>query len=205
MRFQVLANGEPRPVELVFGSEKDLAGVNRWRIPAVVAARPGVRDTVEFARLATKRWRYYHRSIATATSLEAFKSIVAREPQAEVSLLLLVRADWFKRSRILGLAQCRRTYCHHLILEFLSVHPAIVGGADPVVRGVGSGIVCGLAAVSGAVGIPLIWGEATSYSASFYARTLGVAGVQDHFFLRDPILAECRRKFREEFQGELAS
>jgi hypothetical protein len=105
MRFQVLVDGEPRSVELVFGGEKDLPLVNRWCAPAAVAARPGVRDTSEFAHLASKRWRYYRRTIATATSLGTFKSIVSRHPQAQVSLLLLVRADWYARSRILGLAK----------------------------------------------------------------------------------------------------
>src|SRR5437868_11691559 len=126
MRFQVLVDGEPRPVELVFGKARDLALVDRWRAPRSVASRPGVRDTLEFARLASKRWRYYRKSISTATDSQSFKSIVTRHPQAEVSLLLVVRADWFPRSNVLGLAQCRRTYCNHLILEFLSVHPAIV-------------------------------------------------------------------------------
>jgi len=188
MRFQVLVDGEPRPVELVFGHEKDLAIVGRWRVPATVATRPAARDTVEFARLASKRWRYYRRSIATATSLESFQSIIAREAQAEVSLLLLVRAPWFKRSPILGLAQCRRTYCHHLILEFLSVHPAIVGRAGLHVRGVGTGLVYGLAELAGILGVPVIWGEATASSAPFYSKTCRLPEVKDHFFLQGEAL-----------------
>ena len=202
MRFQVLVESEPRSVELTIGGEKDLARVNRWRAPASVAARPGVRDTMEFANLASKRWRYYRRSIATATSLHDFKSVVVRAPQVEVSLLLLVRADWYARSRILGLAQCRRTYCHHLILEFLSVHPAIVGGASPRVRGVGAGIIYSLAELAGVVGVPLIWGEATAHSAAFYAKTCRIAQVQDHFFIREKTLAHCRQQFRDKAFGE---
>ena len=161
-----------------------------------------MRDTLEFAHLASKRWRYYRRSIATAVSFETFESIVARAPHAEVSLLLIVRADWFARSRILGLAQCRRTYCHHLILEFLSVHPAIVGRADLHVRGVGTGLVYGLAELAGLLGIPLIWGEATANSAPFYAKTCGLAEVKDHFFLQGAALEHCRREFRDELAGE---
>src|SRR2546427_730787 len=84
LRFQVLGDAEPRPVELVFGNEQDLVLVSRWRAPAVVASRPGVRDTLEFARLASKRWRYYRRSIATAINIANFKSLVAQEPQAEI-------------------------------------------------------------------------------------------------------------------------
>jgi len=201
MRFQVLVDGEPRPVQLAFGGEKDLALVNRWRAPATVAARPGVRDTLEFAHLASKRWRYYRRSITTAASLAGFKSIVTREPQAEVSLLLMVRADWYLRSQILGLAQCRRTYCHHLILEFLSVHPAIVGGATPHVRGVGAGILYSLAELAGMLNVPVIWGEATAFSAPFYAHNLGVAKIADHFFIKGATLQRCRHFFRNKAHG----
>jgi len=201
MRFQVLADGEPRPVELVFGGEQDLALVSRWRAPVASEARPGVRDTMEFARLASKRWRYYRRSIATATSLDGLKSILSREPRAEVSLLLLVRGDWFDRSSVLGLAQCRRTYCHNLILEFLSVHPAIVAGAPPKVRGVGAGILYSLAELAGTVGAPLVWGEATAYSAQFYAHNLNVKKITDHFFIRGKTLEGCRRLFREKIGG----
>src|SRR2546422_8355203 len=93
MRFQVLVDDEPRPVELVFGGARELAAVNRWRAPASVVSRPGVRDTLEFAQLASKRWRYHRRSIATASSLESFRTIVAREPKAEISFLLLVQAN----------------------------------------------------------------------------------------------------------------
>ncbi len=201
MRFQVVVDGEPRPVEVAFGGEDDLSVVSRWRAPAAIAARPSVRDTLEFARLASKRWRYYRRSISTATSLETFKTLIAREPRAEVSALVLVQADWFTRSRILGLAQCRRTYCHHLILEFLSVHPAIVGRAGLQVRGVGSGLVYGLAELAGILGMPLIWGEATASSAPFYTKALAVPEITDHFFVQGAVLAHCRRQFREEFFG----
>ncbi len=201
MRFQVLVDGEPQPVELAFGGERDLAVVSRWRVTANLAARPGVRDTLEFARLASKRWHYYRRSIATATALDDFRSIIDREARCEVSLLLVVKAGWFRRSSVLGLAQCRRTFCHHLILEFLSVHPAIVGGASPRVRGVGTGILYGLAELAGMLRIPLIWGEATAYSAPFYAKTCRLQAVQDHFFIQGQALDHCRRQFRNEVRG----
>jgi len=111
-------------------------------------------------------------------------------------------AGWFPRSRVLGLAQCRRTYCNHLILEFLPVHPAIVGGAAPRVRGTGAGLVYSLAEVAVSVGVPLIWGEATAHSAPFYSKTCRLPKVQDYFFLRKKCLRFCRQQFREESLGE---
>src|SRR5436309_1477567 len=141
--------------------------VSRWRAPAVVREKAAVRDTLEFARLASKRWRYYRRSICTATNVAEFKAAVSQNTEVEISLLLLARADWFPSSSALGLAQCRRTYCHHLILEFLSVHPRVVGAVPPRVRGVGSGLIYSLAEFAGILGMPLVWGEATASSAAF--------------------------------------
>lgn len=56
MQFQVLVDEHPSPVDLKFGSEKDVMMVRRWRAPESVRENPAVRDTLEFARLASKRW-----------------------------------------------------------------------------------------------------------------------------------------------------
>ena len=162
-----------------------------------------MRDTIEFARLASKRHRHYLRSIPTATSMADFQAIIRENFHAEIALLLVARAPWFQRSPILGLAQSRRTYCHHLVLEFLSVHPAIVGKLSPRVAGVGHGLLCGLAELAGALGLKLIWGEATAYSAPFYSHILATPGIQDHFFIRAESLDRCRRQFREKLFGGL--
>ena len=162
-----------------------------------------MRDTIEFAHLASKRHRQYVNSMPAATSMVDFRAIVSQNPQAEVALLFLVRARWFGRSSVLGFAQCRRTYCHHLVLEFLSVHPAIVGRLEPRVSGVGKGLVYGMAEIANHLGLKLIWGEATANSAPFYSHILFSPGVEDHFFIREQTLARCGREFREKFFGEL--
>ncbi len=81
-----------------------------------------------------------------------------------------------------GLAYCRRTWCHHLALDFLAVHPRAL---DPSwrVSGVGSGIAFGLVRLANALNIPRIWGEATVNSATFYESLLAVSSVQDLFII----------------------
>jgi len=74
MKFQVLVEDEPQSVKLIFGSPKDVARVSHWRAPRAVRVKSPVRDTLEFARLAAKRWRYYRRSIPTATSIAQIPS-----------------------------------------------------------------------------------------------------------------------------------
>ena len=203
MRFLVLVDGTPREVELAFGSPGDLVSISRWRASALIRDRPAVRDALEFARLASKRHRQYSRMLATAFSLSQFRTTVTRDFGAEIALLFVVRANWFKHSPVLGIAQYRRTYCHHLVLEFLAVHPAIVGQFHPRVAGVGKGLVYGLAEIANLTGVELIWGEATADSAPFYSHILFGAAVKDHFFIGKRTLERCGREFREKFFGEL--
>jgi hypothetical protein len=203
MRFLVLVDGTPRPVELAFGSSRDLRSINRWRAPTQIKEQPAVRDALEFARLAAKRHHQYSQILATAFSLSHFQTALIREPRTEIALLFVVGAQWFKRSPVLGIAQCRRTYCHHLVLEFLSVHPSIVARHEPRVSGVGKGLVYGLAEIANQLGIELIWGEATADSASFYSHILSGRNVEDHFFIKKRTLARFGREFREKFFGEL--
>jgi hypothetical protein len=203
VQFYVSVENRPRPVRLVFGDEKGVNAVRRWRAPVGRENFPAVRDTLEFARLATKRWNYYRRSIATATTIAEFRKAIELDSHAEISFILLARAEWFAPSSPLGLAQCRRTWCNHFILEFLSVHPKVLGNVERQIRGVGAGLLCSLAQLAGTLSAPLIWGEATAYSAPFYAKVLGLSEIQDHFFIRDELLDRCRKKFAADFFGEL--
>jgi hypothetical protein len=132
----------------MFGDERAVAAVTRWRMPGNLQRSLAVRDTLDSPKLAAKRWRYYRRSIATVTTVRDFRAAVRKDAQAEVCFMLVVRAKWFPSASPIALAQCRRTYCNHVILEFLSVHPRIVGKVEPSVRGVGAGLLCALAELS---------------------------------------------------------
>lgn len=85
----------------------------------------------------------------------------------------------------MGLAYCRRTWCHHLALDFLAVHPRALE-QTPLVSGVGSGIVFGLVQLARSLEITHIWGEATKHSATFYEKLLAAAPVQDLFVIQAP-------------------
>jgi hypothetical protein len=202
MHFQVLLENEPARVTIDYAGEEDLDVVKRRRVPRLDADRPGVRDSLKFARLAAKRWRYYRKSMPTVLNPKELQRVIAADPQAEASLLLLARADWYESSPIVGIAQCRRTYCHHLILEFLAVHPRILSGRPPRVRGIGSGLLCGLVELASQMGIKNVWGEATASSAEFYQKTLGTTEIQDNFTINGALMEHCKHKFREEMMGK---
>jgi hypothetical protein len=193
MHFKVLISETRKTVDVVFGNESDVRGVSRWRAP--VNAPMPVRDALEFAHLASKRWRYYRKNLRAVLSVEDFAAVARQDLREESCLILLARAAWFSDSIPLGLLQCRRSFCNRLIVEFLSVHPRIVGRVEPQIRGVGSGLVLTLAALAFKYGIDGIWGEATAHSSPFYQKTLGLREVKDHFHVEPAELKSAAAEF----------
>jgi len=200
MRFRAIVRGESLPVNIKFGEEADVRAVSRWRSPK--SAPTELRDAIEFARLASKRWRFYRRSIRNISSLAEFRESAQPDRLEEQSMILIAKAEWFSESTPIGLALCRRTYCHNMTLEFLAVHPKAIRSPETLVRGIGSGLLYTVAALALDSKMPILWGEATSFSAPFYAKTFGIEKVNDLFVALRPQLKRCRNGFKK-LGGEL--
>lgn len=179
--FHVEAAGEFRPVELAFDNESEVRRVRAWR------KTTSATDAGEFAALAAKRWFYYTREGATVASLAELRSAIRRNERAELAFLMVASATWAGRSKSLALAYCRRTWCHHLVLDFLAVRPG-VSFADQPIRGIGSGILNSLMGLADSLGMETLWGEATASSAAFYEKVLQVRSVKDLFIVSRPAM-----------------
>jgi len=93
LTFTADVDGQPKPVQMRFGDESDLAELRRWRSPATLQTNPHVRDALEYARLAAKRWAYYNRNGETVTSLPELHSAIQRHSRAEIAFMLIARAS----------------------------------------------------------------------------------------------------------------
>ena len=195
--FHVEAAGEFRPVELTFADEAEVRRVRAWRkmTPAT--------DAGEFAALAAKRWFYYTREGATVASLDEMRAAIRRNKRAELAFLLVASAEWAKRSKFLALAYCRRTWCHHLVLDFLAVRPSLTFAGQPI-SGVGSGILSALMGLADSLGMETMWGEATASSASFYEKVLKIRPVQDLFIIRRDMMRDIAQRYFARQQRRLA-
>lgn len=194
--FHVEAAGEFRPVELAFASEAEVRRVRAWRKIAPAT------DAGEFAALAAKRWFYYTREGATVASLAAMRAAIARNERAELAFLLVASATWAKRHKFLALAYCRRTWCHHLVLDFLAVRPGLMFAKQPI-SGVGAGMLLGLTNLADAFGMEIIWGEATASSAAFYEKMLQIRPVKDLFIIGRREMRGIQEYHREKQQSSL--
>ncbi len=151
---------------------------------------------MEFRKLATKRWRYYFKGNEAATSLAGLKRAIRTDPSAETGFLLVAKAPWHATTPVLGCCFCRRSWCHHLIVDFLAVHPKVLAGVGGRVRGVGTGMIYSLVGLADELGIKTIWGEATKNSSPFYEKVLNLPEVTDHFFVYGATLEHCREQNR---------
>ncbi|MBM3836536.1 MAG: hypothetical protein FJ398_01015 [Verrucomicrobia bacterium] len=195
--FHAEAAGEFRPVELTFATEAEVRRVRAWR-----KMTPGT-DAAEFAALAAKRWFYYTREGATVASLKDLQAAVRRNDRAELAFLLVASADWAKRYKFLALAYCRRTWCHHLVLDFLAVRPGLMFANQPI-SGIGTGMLFSLTGIAAFLGIEMIWGEATGSSAPFYEKILQTRPVQDLFIIRRDTMRGIRDYYLTDRKRRLA-
>lgn len=146
-------------------------------------------DALEFGKLAGKRWRYYLKRNEAALSLAELVKGIGKDSQAEIGFLVVAKATWSPRPKMLGVAWCRRTWCNHIVLDFLAAHPGTLGRGY---GGIGTALLYSVAEVAGKIGASLVWGEATSLSAPFYRRVLSSTDIFDHFFITDTALAKMR-------------
>ena len=154
-------------------------------------------DAREFARLAAKRWRHYRDTDCAALSLSALQKMIADDPQGEFCFHLKVAADWFPAS--LGGAMVRRTWCHHLMIDFLFVHPSICGRTVDV-KGVGIRILRAICLIARALECKRVWGEATRDSAPFYQQLLE-SPVEDQFAFKHQHIASLAASLEAERQS----
>ena len=190
--FRVEAAGEFRPVELSFATELEVRRVRTWK-----KMTPKT-DAAEFAALAAKRWFYYTREGASVASIDGLRAAIKRNERAELAFLLVASAEWARRYKSLALAYCRRSWCHHLVLDFLAVRPGLTFVGQPI-SGIGSGVLACLMDMADSLGMETLWGEATASSAPFYEKILQIHPVKDLFIVRREAMRGIR-KFYLEYQ-----
>lgn len=152
-----------------------------------------VRDAVEFTRLAAKRWRYYAGFRETAANSRALEAAIRRKSHSEVAFILIAEGRLNNRTTQIGLAYCRRTWCHHLALDFLALHPRAIAARETV-SGIGSGIVYGLVQLADFLKCSRIWGEATANSAPFYEKLLKTQPILDLFVIEQREMSSIKNR-----------
>ena len=145
----------PLPVEVVWLTEAaDWSFVSSWRAAARRGDSPSLRDSLEYAALAGKRWRYLAGQDVAPDSPAALRRSIRQQPFGEFGIALAMRE---KATGILGFAFARRTWANSLTLEFLAVSPQ----SNPGIKGTGAALMQALATIGLTIRCEELWGECT--------------------------------------------
>src|SRR5437773_1700502 len=101
-RFELEVDGQLREADVQFGTEDEVRSLARWRFQAAPNVEEPIIDALEYARLASKRWRYYRRAGATVSSLSELRTAIRRNPKAELAMIFVARPGWPSPTPILG-------------------------------------------------------------------------------------------------------
>jgi hypothetical protein len=208
LRFPVKVDGRHSETEIDFATEAEVLRLARWRRPRVmpedaVTARK-ISDAVDFAKLASNRWRDYQRAGEAVSSMEELVEAIQKAPAVELATVLIARPTWRSAIPTLGFAYLRRTWCHHLFLEFLATHPRVIGRKHEIIGWVGVSILHKIVSIAKDLDIPCIWGEATEISASWYQEQLNVVTVGDSFFIEGEVMQHCQKEMQRSQKEMLA-
>ena len=173
-------------------------------MPQDIAIVQKIYDAVEFARLASNHWRYYHRQRSTVRSIDGLRQAIHANSHMEVAMVLIARPAWDSPIPTLGIAYLRRTWCNHLFLEFFATHPQVIVRRREQIGGVGDAMLHQIVALAEQLAAPCIWGEATENSFEWYQNHLAIEEVRDHFFIEVDVMAHCREEMHRAQQEMLA-
>ena len=193
--FQIKLEGFPQTATLRFANHGEIDRYHRSLALLTRKHSRVIREAIEFTRLAAKRWRYYFQTGEAAEKFDDLKRKIRRQPKSEAAFIMIATIRRGNRALPGGLAYCRRTWCHHLTLDFLALHPRALDQSSHV-SGVGSGIVFGLVQLANRLQIARLWGEATVSSAPFYEK-LALQPIKDLFIIESQeMLAITKRQER---------
>jgi hypothetical protein len=205
MEIPVNLNGQREKVKVIFAKAEDLKFVAQWETALGDDQNPYRVDTVDFARLAVKRYEASKETGIYANALTDISDHVQTNPKVEVAAFILLKCNWYVGTDVIGYCHFRRTWSNKIILDYLGAHPNIAKepeNATHKVRGVGKAICYFAAQVLKQENCPALWGEATPLSANYYQGLFELEKVEDLIFApKEKVIAfaeEVERKWAHE-------
>ena len=136
-------------------------------------------DTVEFLESAIKKFELYERRGRFAATLSALKTQVANNPNVDALGVITATAPWFEGGALAGFCQFRRTWCNHIVFDYLGIHPRLLAGSPREMVGLGTALLYRIGLIASDFGARVVWGEATDISSGYYAQLFGLEEVLD--------------------------
>ena len=201
MRFPVVAEDELREAECRFAQATDIPPIKQWRQTITGRPEQALHDASEIGELACKWWVYFRQAGVFADNRPDLLATLQRDPKAEVSMMLVAKAPWFRPSEVLGACHFRRTWTGQITVDFLAAHPLAIGQSPLAVSELGRGLLYQVACLAQEIGAPRLWGECTPGSQRFYRALFPDSEVTDLFLVNRTEYLAFIEACRERWEG----
>ncbi len=172
----------------------DVKMLGTWKVSGGASQKS--MDAVEYAGLACKRWDFYVQQDRAISTVQALKK--ARDAGGdEFAFLTVVKFPAHKKAETGGLCLFRRTWCNHLVVDFLAVNPIYLKGGKYPLSGIGAALLLGVIEMAQVFDCGMIWGEATRESAGNYEAFFGIGNVTDRFEVERKTYLEFKARYFE--------
>jgi hypothetical protein len=135
-------------------------------------------DSVEFLESAFSKWRLYHERQRTAISEETLVDHIQLNQASDILGILSVEAPWASFGISIGICQFRRTWSNNVTIDFLTVHPLLLG-TPRAISGVGTALLYCVAKLAHRIEARNVWLETTDLSVNYYSRLFGTPDTSD--------------------------
>jgi hypothetical protein len=186
MNLPVKLNKKRQIAKIVFAEARDFSFLKKWKDQLGNNAHPYRVDSVAFAHLAHSRYTSHSATTPYVCASDEFKTYINDNPKREIGCLVLLTCDWFPDSDVLGLCHFRRTWCNHIVLDYLCAHPFITAptvNSKHFVKGVGLALLFFVTEIAKQCRSKLLWGEATQNSCKYYKDAFKLPLVKDLIYI----------------------
>ncbi|HEV7406453.1 MAG TPA: hypothetical protein VGO11_26115 [Chthoniobacteraceae bacterium] len=186
MQVPVRARSGEKSIQIGFAKDVPASWLQDWN--GSLTNRGGVDrqlDAIEYLESVINKWAFYRRKDRVVRSEEELRRRLATR-ESELLGVLVASAPWFQGGTVAGFCQFRRTWCHHIVFDFLGVHPLLLVPETREISGLGTALLYRLAMVAMELQTENVWAETTDLSANFYANLFGLPSLQDVLFISTP-------------------
>ena len=189
--------GPKKRFDFVSATNRDCAGIKRWKRFIKGTGDPIKRDSVELANLAIRRWREGRAKGMVANTMREIRNFIRDNPYCEVAVLVLMKAPWSKGMKIVGLCHFRRIWNGNIFIDYVAAHPLAAGGSGKSVRGVGLGLLYYVVCCAAEIGATAIWGETTQNSVEYYRKIFKKNDINDVLYIKREEFLEFKKNVEQ--------
>jgi hypothetical protein len=153
--------------------------VERWTQALEPGSNAEQFDAVELIESALAKCVLARQKGRFVKSVREILAKLRENQRAELLGVFSVSAPWLLGGQTAAFCQFRRTWCNHVVFDFLSVHPRLLGPRPREVTGLGTALLARLSLLVAELKVPMVWAETTDLSVGYYAGLFDLQNLGD--------------------------